>query len=599
VDRLEKKIKSLPVSPGVYQYLDEHGRLLYVGKAKNLKNRVRSYFSFLPSLTPDPRLGARIHKMISETHDLSYIIVDTESDALILENSLIKQLKPKYNILLRDDKTYPYIYIDLSLPFPRFEITRKVIGGKKIRYFGPFASGARDILNSIYELVKMVQKKSCLKEKKVCIFYQIGRCAAPCENMIDRETYMTMIDEAISLINHKEKMCARLLTKMKEYAEREHYEEAARLRDRIKNIEASSIQSSVDLARNENFDVIAIGALGSSAAAVRLFIREGKVISSSRQNISSYQGVEESEALRQAIVSFYSVDMPITATTIYVMSEFDDMSGVTALLNDRFNRKFEIICPKIGAKKAIVDLARMNAVEILHKSDSDILEAVKELCNLENPPRRIEAFDNSHMMGEAPAGAMIVYDAEIFIKSDYRHYNLTSSNEYYQMKEMLSRRVESFNENPPPDLWIIDGGETLRKLAQDILNSVGVTIGIVAISKEKLDAKAHRAKGAARDTLYIENEALRLDPNDKRLHFFQKLRDEAHRFAIAFHRKQKRKADMRFELLKKKGVGAAAVKRLISFFGTFEAIERASFDEIRAAAGSKTAAALKGEGESR
>lgn len=599
MDRLEKKIKSLPVAPGVYQYLDEHGRLLYVGKAKNLKNRVKSYFSFSPSITPDSRLGARIRKMISETRDLSYIIVDTESDALILENSLIKQLKPKYNILLRDDKTYPYIYIDLSLPFPRLEITRKVIGGKKIRYFGPFASGARDILKSIYELIKLVQRKSCLKEKKVCIFYQINRCAAPCENMIDREKYMILVDEAISLINHKEKLCGKLLVKMNEYAEREHYEEAARLRDRIKNIEASSIQSSVDLAKNENFDVIAIGVLESNAAAIRLFIREGKVISSSRQNISSYHGFEENEALKQAIISFYSVDMPITATTIYVMSEFDDMSNVTALLNSRFNKKFEIICPKIGVKKAIVDLARMNAIEILHKNDSNILETVKELCKLENTPKRIEAFDNSHIMGEAPIGAMIVYDSEIFIKGDYRHYNLTSQNEYDQMKEMLSRRVESFNENPPPDLWIIDGGETLRRLALDILKSVGVTIGIVAISKEKLDAKAHRAKGAARDTLYIENETLRLDPNDKRLHFFQKLRDEAHRFAIAFHRKQKRKADMRFELLRKRGIGAATVKRLISVFGTFEAIDRAAFEEIRAAAGLKAAAALKGESEDR
>ena len=176
-----QQIKSLPATPGIYQYFDTKGRLLYIGKAKNLASRVKSYFRFTPRLSPNPNLSLRILKMLNETVSLHYIVVESEHDALILENSLIKQLKPKYNILLRDDKTYPYIYIDLNRPYPRFEITRKVVEGKNIRYFGPYSTGARDILNAIYELCRLVQKKGCLKGKKACLYFQLDKCLAPCE----------------------------------------------------------------------------------------------------------------------------------------------------------------------------------------------------------------------------------------------------------------------------------------------------------------------------------------------------------------------------------------------------------------------------------
>lgn len=599
MSELLERIRALPDSPGVYQYLDENGRLLYVGKAKSLKNRVKSYFSFTPSLQPDSRLSPRIFKMISETRQLEYIVVNRENDALILENSLIKQLKPKYNILLRDDKTYPYIYIDLSQDFPRFEITRKIVRGKGIKYFGPFASGGRDILDALYEIFPLVQKKNCIKGKKACLFYQIGRCKAPCEGLITPEAYRALIDEAIHVINHKQKIVKTLEAKMLHYAENEHFEEAAKLRDQVANIKTSTVQSGVDLAKSEHFDVIALADANNQAVAVRLFIREGRVISSAHQSFRFSQGYDEDEAYERAFLSFYGPDMPVTATTVYTGRDFADRAAIEAWLNETFDRRFEISVPQRGPKKEIVDLARKNAEELLKKeANKPAIEAeAQALLSLENPPVRVETFDNSHLMGQATVGAMVVWDEGRFVRADFRHYNLEARDEYGQMKEMLSRRAEKFAENPPPDCWVIDGGETLRRLAADVLQSVGVKIDVVAIAKEKLDAKAHRAKGSARDLLYANGEVYTLEPTDRRLQFFQRLRDEAHRFAIEFHRKQKRRADSQLLILKTKGIGDATLKRLLDVFGTFEAIEKASYDEVKAAAGEKAARALKERNE--
>jgi len=228
-----QRLKNLPEGPGVYQFFDSDGRLLYVGKAKSLKKRVKSYFRLSPDVVPAPNLGARIYRMVSQTVRVETIVTQSESDALLLENSLIKQLKPKYNILLRDDKTYPYIYIDMSRPFPRFELTRKVVKGKKVKYFGPFPSGAKAILSSLYELVPLVQKRGCLRGKRACLFHQIGRCAAPCEGKIDEAGYSKLLEEALGYIHNKKRLISALREKMSFYAESMRFEEAAEIRDRI------------------------------------------------------------------------------------------------------------------------------------------------------------------------------------------------------------------------------------------------------------------------------------------------------------------------------------------------------------------------------
>ncbi|MFY9089018.1 excinuclease ABC subunit UvrC [Arcobacter aquimarinus] len=594
---LLEKLKQLPQDAGVYQYFDKNGHLLYIGKAKVLKNRVKSYFKFTPKLLPSDKLSPRIYKMISEVESCEWIVVPNEHDALILENSLIKQLKPKYNILLRDDKTYPYIFIDYNEDFPRLEITRKVYKEKNIKYFGPYSSGAKDMLDSIYEIVPLVQKKSCVKSKTACLFHQIQKCFAPCENKISKEEYAKIVENALEFIYNKTKLISKLNEKMLQYSNDFRFEEAMTLRDRIKTIEKSQIKSGIDLATNEDIDIFAITTTNKKAVVVRMFLRDGKLTSSSHDflKIDNYEEEFEfdyEEAYKRAIINYYDNEIPLLPKEILVGIELDDTTELEEFLQIRFNKKIKILNPKKDKKKDIVQIALSNCGELLRidssKNETNIYEDLKELFNLQTLPYIIESFDNSHMMGQATVGAMIVWNETLnsFDKKAFRHYNLESKDEYSQMREMLIRRVESFPKNPAPDLWIIDGGETLLKLAYDIVQSVGVNLDIIAIAKEKLDAKAHRAKGAAKDIIHYKDKndefkSFNLLTSDKRLQFVQRQRDEAHRFAITFHKKQKRAQDKQISLLQIKGIGEAKIKKLLLYFGEFEKIKNASLEELK------------------
>ncbi len=587
---LEKKIQQLPPLPGVYQYFDANDKLLYIGKAKILKNRVKSYFRFQPQFSPAPNLSPRIAIMIGETVRLEYIVVESEHDALILENSLIKQLRPKYNILLRDDKTYPYIYIDLNDAFPRFEITRKVLKGKQIKYFGPFSQSAREIVDSLYDIFPLVQKKSCLKGKKLCLFYQIKKCLGPCEGKVSEAVYKKMVDEAMHLLYNKKALQQKLEKKMLFYAENLLFEEASRLRDRINKIKASQSISHIDLAKLADYDIFAIETAKNSACGVRLFIRDGKVVSSAHSLFKSDTGFDRDELYKRLLLEYYHQELPMVKN-ILVYEDFDEKESLQNLLSDRFGKSIMINIPQKGEKKHLVNLAHTNAKEILRtgkNQDNTILSELKTLFNLDKTPFVIEGYDNSHLQGEATVGAMIKWENG-FCKKAYRHYNLSARDEYAQMKEMLERRCESFDKNPPPDLMVIDGGETLLKLAIKIVKQSGANVDIVAIAKEKRENKAQRAKGKANDILCSKEGILKLSHDDKRLQFLQTIRDESHRFVIAFHRKQKRKADKEISLLAKKGVGEATVKKLLQYFDTFGNIENASFEELEKVVGTKIA----------
>lgn len=547
---LEEKLKELPNSAGVYQYFDKDGHLLYIGKAKVLKNRVKSYFKFTPTLAPADKLSPRIYKMITEVKSLEWIVVPNEHDALILENSLIKQLKPKYNILLRDDKTYPYIIIDYKEDFPRLEITRKVLKDKNIKYFGPYSTGARDMLDSIYEIVPLVQKKSCVKSKEACLFHQIKKCHAPCVGKITKEEYSKIVEEALEFIYNKNRLIKKLNEKMLQYSEEFRFEEAMKLRDRIKTIEKSQIHTGMDLASNIDLDLFAIRASKDKAVIVRMFFREGKLASSNHDYLKINQTqleIDLNEAYKRAIINYYDNEIPLLPKEIIVADEItQEIDELQEFIKDRFEKNIPITHPKRGKKTEIIKVAINNCNELLRlqTTNSSIYEELKQLLNLSYTPSRFECYDNSHMMGQATVGAMVTWE-EKFVKKDYRHYNLEAKDEYAQMKETLIRRVQSFEKNPAPDVWVIDGGETLLKLAIDIRNSVGVNLDIIAIAKEKLDFKAHRAKGSAKDIIYFEqnNSIKRVDllPSDKRLQFIQRLRDEAHRFAISFHKNKKKR----------------------------------------------------------
>jgi len=594
---LKETIQQLPDSAGIYEYFDKEGHLLYVGKAKNLKNRVKSYFSFTPELKANSNLSLRITKMINQTASMNYIVVNSEHDALILENSLIKQLNPKYNILLRDDKTYPYIYIDNSLKYPRFEITRKIIKASDIKYFGPYSVGARDILTSIYELCKLVQKKGSLKSKKLCLYHQIDKCLGPCELPVSDARYKKELDLAYDLIQNKKLLISKLEDKMSFYAENLRFEEAGELRDRIEKITRSEIKSEIDFASKENYDIFAIQNSDARAVVVRVFMRDGKIISSTHDYIQLNEGYDEDELYQRVLLDFYKNEKPPIIAPILVANSFENLEVIEQHLSLVFEKKASIKVPMQGKKKHLIDLAILNAKELLKKDknsvDKKILDDLKELLDLQRIPNRVEVFDNSHISGVATVGAMIVYEDGAFDKKSYRTYHLNAKDEYAQMRETLTRRVESFSKNSPPDLWIIDGGATLLKLASEIVESAGVFIDIIAISKEKVDAKAHRAKGKANDIIHTKESVFKLKNSDKRLQWTQNLRDEAHRSAINFHKKTKLKLDKESKLLGLQGISQAKIKKLLNHFGTFESLETLSLEEIATILNKKDAKIIK------
>lgn len=583
-EALAATLKKLPNKSGVYHYFDSEGRLLYIGKAKNLKNRIKSYFRFTPNLSVAPNLSARISQMVSQIASMRYIVVENENDALILENSLIKQLKPKYNILLRDDKTYPYLCVDISEDYPRILLTRKVFKSQSIHYFGPYSSGGRDLLDSLYETFPLAQKESCLKGKKACLFYQIKRCLAPCEGKISKEDYRKILEQALECIQNPKKILAILDKKMQFLSENLRFEEAMVLRDRIAKIKQISPLSGVDFARMEDLDIFALEIEGNKGVLVKFFVRGGRVVSSTSNVIKSQYELNIEEIYTQSLINYYSGEILIKPKQILIPYDLKEKKDeLEQFLYQKLHKKIPIHCPKSGDKKQLCNLALKNAKESLNlnlTASEEILLDIQKLFGLQNMPYRIEIFDTSHHRGKQCVGAMVVYD-ERFIKESYRHYLLEGSDEYSQMKEMLQRRIEKFKEEVPPDLWVLDGGVGQINLAKDLLNSAGVNLEVVGISKEKLDSKAHRAKGAALDILRDEKgQEYRLKSSDKRLQFLQKLRDEAHRFAITFHQKQKQKTMQQSKVLEVKGVGKAIQKRLLAYFGSFEGIKKASLDEL-------------------
>jgi excinuclease ABC subunit C len=374
-------------------------------------------------------------------------------------------------------------------------------------------------------------------------------------------------------------MIKRLHEKMMQASEMLNYEEASRLRDMQSAIKNSMHVSQIDLAKLEDFDIFAVYIESKSACALRLFIREGRVTSSTHTILHSAEGFDKEELYERLLFEYYTPDIPYLAKNILVADKLENQEVIMEALKERCGHNFNIQNPKIGDKKSLCNLAVKNAKELLllEKSGTKttLFESLQNLLELDNTPYVIEVFDNSHLMGEATVGAMITCKNGKFIKSSYRHYHLHAKDEYSQMRELLSERAKRFDKEAAPDLWLIDGGETLRNLAEDILQSVGANVDTAAIAKEKIDAKAHRAKGSANDTVYTKKGRLTLSPNDERLQFLQRLRDEAHRFAIAFHRKTRQKRVNESSAFKTAGLNDAVIKKLIDYFGTYEAIRNA------------------------
>ncbi|GAA7336495.1 excinuclease ABC subunit UvrC [Helicobacter pylori] len=585
---LLSSLKNLSHSSGVYQYFDKNRQLLYIGKAKNLKKRIKSYFSVRNNeITPNHRASLRIQMMVKQIAFLETILVENEQDALILENSLIKQLKPKYNILLRDDKTYPYIYMDFSTDFPIPLITRKILKQPGVKYFGPFTSGAKDILDSLYELLPLVQKKNCIKDKKACMFYQIERCKAPCENKITKEEYLKIAKECLEMIENKDKLIKELELKMERLSNNLRFEEALIYRDRIAKIQKIAPFTCMDLAKLYDLDIFAFYSGSNKAVLVKMFMRGGKIISSAFEKIHSLNGFDTDEAMKQAIINHYQSHLPLMPEQILLNScSNETLKELQEFISHQYSKKIALSIPKKGDKLALIEIAMKNAQEIFSQektsNEDRILEEARSLFNLECVPYRVEIFDASHHANSQCVGGMVVYENHEFQKNSYRRYHLKGSNEYTQMSELLTRRALDFNKEPPPNLWVIDGGRAQLNIALEILKSSGSFVEVIAISKEKRDSKAYRSKGGAKDIIHTASDTFKLLPSDKRLQWVQKLRDESHRYAINFHRSTKLKNMKQIALLKEKGIGEASVKKLLDYFGSFEAIEKASEQEKNA-----------------
>lgn len=581
---LKEQIKNLPQQSGIYQYFDSKNRILYIGKAKNLRNRVKSYFNLSGETpTPSANVSHRIALMISQIAHLQIILTQSEQDALILENSLIKQLKPKYNILLRDDKTYPYILIDKNAEFARLEIVRKITNDKNHLYFGPYSSGAREILDAIYEICPLVQKKSCLKGKKACLFHQINRCYAPCEGKISAEKYGEILQNAINLLQNPSKILKILEEKMRFFAENLRFEEANRLKAQCAKIRQNTSISSIDLAKLYNCDIFVIESNATKSVLVKIFMRDGRVVFSDSFFINHNENDLDLDSLyTQSLLNHYKNNAPFALDSILLPCDLSDSAILSEFFRQHFGKNIRILHPKSGEKKKLLDLAKNNAKNILEnaetfesRAESRILEAIKSLFGLQNVPNKIEVFDTSHFQGESAVGAKIAYQNGEFDKRAYKRYALSGRDEYAQMSELLSRRANRFidGNDLPPDLWLLDGGFAQIKIAREVIASSGANVDIVGIAKEKVNHKAYRAKGGARDILRFNDLELRLEKNDERLMFLQKLRDEAHRFAISFHRKKAIKNLEKSALQGK--YSPAQIKKLLNYFGSFESVQNA------------------------
>lgn len=576
---LKEKIRQTPHSSGIYEYFDDKNRVLYIGKAKNLNKRVKSYFNLNGETpTPSAKLSRRIAIMVSQIAHIQTIITQDEKDALILENSLIKQLKPKYNILLRDDKTYPYIFIDKGDEFPRPEITRRVENDKNHLYFGPYSSGGKEILNAIYEVCPLVQKKSCLAGKKACLFHQIGRCYAPCEGKISPEKYGEILQNAINLLQNPQKLLKILEAKMRALAQNLRFEDANEIKRKISAISQNVSASSIDLAKLYNCDIFVIEGGAEKSVLVKIFMRDGRVVFSDSLMINHAQSELDLEALyRQILLNHYKNNPPRALDSIILPLDLSDSAVISEFFKQSFGRSVKILHPKSGEKKKLLSLAQNNAKNILQNSaqnaESSILHSLKSLLNLQNIPNRIEVFDTSHLQGDNAVGAKIAYENGEFDKRTYKRYALSGSDEYAQMSELLTRRASRFSEDTPPDLWLLDGGSAQIKIAREVIASCGANVDIVGIAKEKVNHRAYRAKGGARDILRTEDLELRLERDDKRLMLLQKLRDEAHRFAISFHRKKQRKSLEKSAFSER--YSPAQTKKLLNYFGSFEAVQNA------------------------
>ncbi|QIE45653.1 excinuclease ABC subunit UvrC [Pseudohalocynthiibacter aestuariivivens] len=598
---IQTYLRTLGAGPGVYRMLDAQARVLYVGKARNLRARVSSY------ARPTGHTG-RIARMIEATASMMFLTTATETEALLLEQNLIKQLKPKFNVLLRDDKSFPNILVTKSHDFP---MIKKHRGAKREKgaYYGPFAS-AGAVNRTLAQLLRVFQLRNCTDavfegRTRPCLQYQIKRCTAPCVGYISKQDYAAQVKDAERYLSGRStEIQEKLATQMQEASAEMEFERAAALRDRIKALTQVQTAQGINPRTVDEADVIALHLENGQACVQVFFIRAGQNWGNRDFYPRVGADVEEAEALEAFVGQFYDTKEP--PRQLILSHPIENADLMVEALSGKLGRRVELLVPKRGEKAELVDGAMRNARESLARkmaesaTQAKLLKGIADAFALEAPPQRIEVYDNSHIQGAHAVGAMIAAGPEGLMKNQYRKFNirgddLTPGDDFGMMKEVLTRRFKRLLKDDPerdkglwPDLLLIDGGAGQVSAVQQIMDEMGVRdVPMVGV-----------AKGIDRDQGKEEfyrtgQRVMALQRNDPVLYFIQRLRDEAHRFAIGTHRAKRSKAVGATPLDDVPGVGAARKRALLAHFGSAKAVSRANLADLKAVDGVSAALAQR------
>jgi len=587
VTLLQEKIKTAPARPGVYLMKDRDDRVIYVGKAKNLRVRARSYFGGTDSRRMIPFLVSRIR-------DMEFIVTDTEKEALILENNLIKKHRPRYNINLRDDKNFYSIRIDTKEAFPRFQLVRRV-KRDGAKYFGPYSSSA-SVKETFYYLHRIFPLRTCRDlefktRKRPCMELQIKRCLAPCCGLVTDRDYRKIVAEAILFMEGRGgRLLRQLRSRMDRAAEGLDFEEAARTRDRIGAIKATLEKQRIVSASFKEQDIFGLYREGNRIQVYAIHVRMGAIIGQRRFPLLK-TGMESAEALSSLLKQYYNTG-PAIPGEIIVPERMEDAQSIEQWLTEKRGKKISLVVPRRGDKKALLAMALSNAENALRaeeKMEADnesVLEALAKCLLLKKKPCRIECFDISSIGGKYAVGSMVSFNRGSPEKSRYRRFRIKTkenADDYGMMREVLERRYRE--ENDLPDLVVVDGGKGQLGVALSVLRGLGLEeVDVIGLAKE---SRALPAGGLStvfrdRDRVYLPNRKnpLYLDKHPRALLLLQRVRDEAHRFAVTYHRKVKEKEDFRSVLDNIPGIGRARKRALLTHFQEMDRIASASRKEL-------------------
>ncbi|HLH31806.1 MAG TPA: excinuclease ABC subunit UvrC [Terriglobia bacterium] len=591
---VEAKLKQIPAGPGVYLYKDGTGETIYVGKAKSLRNRVRTYFQL------SAEFDERKDQMMDAIEDVEFIMTDTEGEALALENNLIKRHKPKYNILLRDDKTYPYIKLTVNEPYPRTMITRRV-RKDGAAYYGPFfpAGLARKSLKLIerYFLIRNCNIQIDGKRPRPCLQYYIHRCLGPCvDGLTTYEKYQEAVkDVRLFLEGRNNDLIKRLQARMEEASANEQYELAAHYRDAVETMETLAERQKMAVMGYDDIDIFGYHHEENLVAVSIFHMRGGRVVDKRELFWEDQENFNPDEFFGSVLKQYY-VDAPFIPVEIHVPADFEDHDLLEQWLSERKGRKVEIRTPQRGAKRELMDLVHRNAeLSFLQRfratmpSSATISKEVEEALDLEKPPRRIECFDISNLQGSDVVASMVVWEEGRMKKSDYRRFIIRSvsglPDDFQSMREVVSRRYKRIQEEGQsmPDLVLIDGGVGQLHAAQSALDELNVV-------DQPLASIAKRE-----EIIYIagrEDEPVILERRSPVLRLIQQIRDESHRFAITFHRERRSRRTLTSELSQIEGVGLKTTQKLLTHFGSLTKIREASEQDLQSIVTRPQAAAV-------